>query len=236
MDEKQYENFITRFKKPIHIQFFDKLCHSEENLKMATETFKFPNYVDLTTINPELCNTFGEKHSHHYTPKYCYSNILPIICKELNIDFDMDKFYEKKIYSEKYDNDIALELKNDKNIFIYKSLVDKKEIKGNHFSVVRNIKRKNYEPYHDLFRGSHTPCIIKNLTTKETRRLLLNCDSMLVPIVPVLCYFFKEIVHMDNRTTDILYHDLLDSYYPSDYVCALITRNILRKQYLNNLR
>ena len=41
---------------------------------------------------------------------------------------------------------------------------------------------------------------IVNKTTTSNRILVLSCDSQMIPIIPVLSCYFKEIWALDNRS------------------------------------
>ena len=99
--------------------------------------------------------------------------------------------------------------------------------KGNHLAAVRACvdggnAKCNYSAYHKLFRGSHQTCQIENLTyLNNNRRLLLITDSMSIPLVPILAYYFKSILQIDPRETlsqnvgtSII--DLINSYNYTD--------------------
>ena len=54
--------------------------------------------------------------------------------------------------------------------------------------------------YHKLFIGSHLPVRINNKNAKIDKTLLVTCDSQMIPSMPILCYYYRTVIHMDNRS------------------------------------
>ena len=74
-----------------------------------------------------------------------------------------------------------------------------------------------------LFRLAHSSGIIRNLSTSSSLRLAVNCDSMAIPIIPVLAPFFKETLVIDRRTKENpRYWQKILAFKPTHYL-ALFT-------------
>lgn len=236
MDHKEYYSFVNNLKNNgvnvHHIMFLDLYKNDRNQIENIIKSFPF-EITDLTKSHPFFCKNLGKRNNHHYTFSYNYERIFPIIVKTLNIDFNKNEYNK-------------IELKN-KGVFIYEKkeksvkfsftdLNTKETIIDNHYNALRIIDKSVFDsPYHDVFRGAHRMCLIKNLALKNGKKLLLNCDSMMVPFVPLLSYYFEEILHLDNRTKKS-FKKIIDEFHPSDYLCALITSNMLNEKYLLNLK
>jgi hypothetical protein len=53
--------------------------------------------------------------------------------------------------------------------------------------------------YHRLYRGSHACSRVINEDIKEDTSIFISGDSMMIPLIPIFCYYYKEVVFMDNR-------------------------------------
>ena len=235
MTVENYKVFVKKFQKSFHAQFYDVYRNEFDDIERAKELLSgFSSYIDITEEIPRCCDRkiYKTGNRHHYDPPYIQEKVLPIFLSTLNIDVDLSAFVESKLY----DVVPMYELTTDA-MFSYRDLSSKNEIIGNHETVLRNVLEENEDKhfYHNLFRGSHTCCLIKNLSINSSRKLLLNCDSMFVPIVPILSYFFKEILHLDNRT-DRSFWNIIKNYDASDYICALTTSNVFNEKFLTNLK
>lgn len=78
---------------------------------------------------------------------------------------------------------------------------------------------------------------IKNLTCKNNYKLALNCDSMSIPLIPILAHYFKEIIVIDKRTTNSTnYINTLLTENITHYASLFIEENWLyRDKYITNL-
>lgn len=99
-----------------------------------------------------------------------------------------------------------------------------------------NILRvKSNEPmwsdYHRLYRGAHRVSCIINHTCKNNRVLLINGDSMTVPIIPILANYYKKIICLDNRSKyDKKYPNLVNWNEITDYLCMFTTLGWIEKK------
>ena len=53
--------------------------------------------------------------------------------------------------------------------------------------------------YHHLYRGAHACSRVINETIDNDRKIFVSGDSMMIPAIPILCCYYKEVVYMDNR-------------------------------------
>lgn len=60
------------------------------------------------------------------------------------------------------------------------------------------IKNDDTE-YQKIYRGSHACSVIINETIDNDKKIFISGDSMCIPIIPVLCCYYKKVVFMDNR-------------------------------------
>lgn len=53
--------------------------------------------------------------------------------------------------------------------------------------------------YHRLYAFAHCVSVVENLSLRGGRRLLVACDSQMVPSIPVLANYYSEVFVVDNR-------------------------------------
>jgi len=234
--EDNYQKFLEKIPNCWHVQFLDRDKGTKTNEEKAKAIFSFWNYLDLLTLeNVEFCDekTFGKRNLHHFSPKYLQKSILKKIEEILKIDPKAEIIKEFQPY--KGVSSYFIESKKQMK-FEYLDLETNKKIVGSFNEALRNLQKNKPKdsPYHDLFRGAHKCCLIRNLSIKTNRKLILNCDSMIAPIVPFLAYYFSEILHLDNRSKKSFWKTI-EKFKATDYLCALTTNNIIIKKYLSNL-
>lgn len=164
-------------KNPIELQDVENLC------------------LDNTQVYSNYKNNF-----HHWTTEYVWNNFIPKLCNELQIDFNSNDF--KLINNTDESGKINLNYHiplNDYNIH-YIDYTTNKDI---HCKISELRKDCSNNPsvtaYHKLYLGWHKTTEIINLNSKYDRFLLLNTDSESIPVVPILTYYYRKILVLDNR-------------------------------------
>ena len=186
------------------------------------------NYLDYQS--QDYCCEFNDKNCpynrHHYSTHFLWNRIRIDLFKMMNIHCNSNDF--KLIgYNQNFKYDMSFHQRIDDINVDFISYTYGERWKGNHLAAVRACvdggnAKCNYSAYHKLFRGSHQTCQIENLTDLDNnRRLLLITDSMSIPLVPFLAYYFKSILQIDPREklsqnvgTSII--DLINSYNYTD--------------------
>ena len=193
------------------------LPHAGKTLKFIIDAdeSKYVNYVG---------------NEHHWTTSYCWLEAIPKIFDALEIPFASESF--KKVKFVWNDCDFSYHQPIQEMKFEVEDFVTKNKISGS-YDVLRNINlcpklQYSYSLYHMLFRLAHTSGVIKNLTTKTLSRLVVNCDSMAIPIIPILALFFKETLVIDKRTKDNPgYWKKLLAFRPTHYLGLFTEYNFL---------
>ena len=163
-----------------------------------------------------------ELNAHHWTTKWVYNNFIPKFSSEFNIPYNKSDFILTRniVNGEdfsyfRYNHPYHIKYTQ------YDASGVPTEWHYNTYSLTNQFN--NQILYHDIFIGAHTTCSIENLSTSSTRCLLLNCDSMGIPVVPLLVPYFQKIIHLDSRNhMDMKIHSLINWEDITDYV-ALFT-------------
>jgi len=139
------------------------------------------------------------KNNNHYTPQYHRKYTIPLLCKILNINFNNDDF----VVDERHSGNFDISLLKPKEKYEYEIYG---YTRGEHFDNLlfeditsNDSPNKDITDYHRLYKYSHECSRLINKTINSDRILFISGDSQLIPIVPFLSSFFKEIWYFDNR-------------------------------------
>ena len=160
---------------------------------------KYPEtLVKFPLIEGSLYGTY-KLNEHHFKPFYFKDYVLPMLEEVLHMGYNENDF--EYVLADDNGFDIShLDSKHNFKFDIY-SLTHNEEIKDADFSELRNCHRTESDlvGYHRLFIHPHACCRIINKTIDNNRVLVISCDSHMIPIIPVLSCYFKEIWVLDNR-------------------------------------
>ena len=168
--------------------------------------------IDLRMLNVKRYDGFKD-NEHHITTESYYKIIIPFLNLYIKTfkfnydDFELVPYFTK---DNKF-NCSYLKPKNEEHRFTI-SIDGKTVARHAKFDALHNAKRfhkdkdtyfeKNgfdVSEYHRIFRGAHSCCRIVNETIGNDKKIFISGDSMMIPIIPILCCYFKEVVYMDNR-------------------------------------
>lgn len=175
--------------------------HSSEVADLIKFGQKFIDYQSQL-FKCEFCTSLIGNY-HHLTTRFCWEFMLRDLVKILDIkDFNPLDF--KPVNFSYKGNDLTFhEKKNDQSVFEFSSFTRGIKTAGSHFRCVRGLTTyvhdMVYTPYHQLFAGSHQFCLVKNSASANGRRLAVMSDSMSIPVIPILAYYFDSILYIDNR-------------------------------------
>lgn len=160
--------------------------------KFPKEIIKFP------IIEDSMYGTYP-LNNHHFKPFYHIQYVLPILCESLNIPYDINDFN----IIENFDGDYDISYLEPKMEYIFDlhDMINDEKHENVDFSYLRkcDLNDSSLTKYHRLFCYPHRCGHIVNKTINNDRILVISCDSQMIPIMPVLACYFKEIWHLDNR-------------------------------------
>lgn len=144
------------------------------------------------------------RNRHHWTTGYVWENVIPKIIGEFGLPFDTKSYdYITNIVNNEYGTfDVSYHRFNKPQCIDFSNLSTNENKCLDMYSIKCNIQ-EYYEctEYHSLFRGFHSVCVMENTTSLTNRVLIVNCDSMSIPIIPILIPFYRRILILDNRTS-----------------------------------
>lgn len=194
-------------------------------------------FEDLTDVEFPTYNkdTDGLLNKHHWVFPYVWGTFFPYLAKKLDIPFNPGDF--KLVADPEGDS------RYDRHLWKGDFICDAYRFR------TRSITFHSYREccagggitkYHSVIRYPHESVLYKVDNppgSSSGRRLLLNCDSMSIPLIPLLLPYFKEILCLDFRydmgRDD--YNKILSFDY-TDYACIMYERSyILNKHTGHNL-
>ena len=192
------------------------------------------NYMEFKTNSNKVfflpTNGSGDRYSnmalnsHHYTTKYHYDIVLPLLNSLFNFGFDISDFdLIDKLHKE---GDFCFDLsflfpKNDKKFNVNGLDYDISYISNyNGLICNSNCPDEIYNTeYHKLYAFPHSCSIIENLGDNNGKTILISGDSQNVPHVPILAYYYKKVYYMDNRENKSHFKWLKDAKFDDIIVC-----------------
>lgn len=247
---KKAKKIFIRVSRDKNKQFFS---FNDEEYSSIIEQYK----DEITFIGEENRDNNTEHYldkanSHHYKTRYMYENWLKSFNNVLGIDIDEDDFFMVKnviddqdfsylqAKKEKEFECIYCDYSNGKTVYVLTK--SKKSNYGglcNCCSIINDdcLQKLGFDfktPYHRLFCLSHQVGIIKNKGKNNGKVLFISCDSHVLPILPILCYYYKEVRIFDNRSVlncDFSFllndvDDLLIVFSESHRPCKFLNLNV----------
>lgn len=157
-------------------------------------------------------------NEHHIKTTYIWEHYMDPIFSFLEIPLDKTQFEPHPYYDEsgKYDLSFHDPIDKANTSFTYFD-INMYKTEGT-FDILRLVELENsgfrnpLSRYHNLFYGYHSNARIYNNKPITDIKMLVVCDSMMIPIIPVLAYYCKELTVVDNRErkpwlTKLVEHD-----------------------------
>lgn len=189
-----------------------------------------PNYIDLTQ---KKCPTYlnDSANKHHFTTDYIFNYMYPYICTLLTLPMLSSSFesYDTTENGCKFTRYIY---KSSDELTMYR--VDTNEYTTETYnSICHGIY--GYSEYHKLYKYAHLSSAIVNENSSTPRSLLLNTDSMSIPLIPLLVPYFKHIFVADRRSS---YSNsaYIATHTFTDMLSYFIKGSVFANKYITNLK
>ena len=127
-------------------------------------------------------------NEHHLTTATIWNIVFPKFMKDFNLDYNIDDYT--------YVNNIQDGF--DLSYHDYNKKMDIKVFADNKiYTNLRDINGTQLTAYHRLFIAPHKISTIINNKALTERIIRLNCDSMIIPLIPLIVPYFKKIYVYD---------------------------------------
>ena len=161
---------------------------------------KMPGVIDLTDEIPEVYSNY-KYNEHHWTTNYIWNTFIPRLSNDLSLQFNIKDY--KKITHITDGNDLSYYMPITNETVVVNDMFYKTT---DSIPISDTAYNKNYKSYlgcftdyHKLFICAHRCAHISNRTSITKRNLLLNTDSMSVPVMPFLMHNFTNILILTRR-------------------------------------
>ena len=157
-------------------------------------------------------------NSNHFTTEYHRNYSLPLLNKLLNFGYNKDDFTLKNKTSNGFDiSMLCPKAQYEYEIYELNNGQFFDNINYNDLLTKSKANFINATDYHKLYIYPHKCSKITNKTINNGRLLYISGDSQMIPDLPILSCYFKEIWYMDNRDNltfnnkykDIVFTDVL---------------------------
>ena len=206
--------------------------------------YKYKNYnvegiVKLPIVEKSCYDTWAA-NNHHFKPAYHLEYTLPTLENLIHFNYSPDDFTKAERQSEGYDTSYLVP-KQDNLSFNVDWYNYDKHSENVPYSFIANCTEPEYweckpmTDYHRMYAYPHSCShIVNNTITSTNRTLFISGDSQMIPVIPILCCYFREIYYFDNRNNKS-YIKNVDITKVTDKLFCLGFDN-QSKYYTNNLR
>ena len=155
---------------------------------------------------PDIDMMFGNYrlNNHHYSSQYHFKYVLPLLNELFNINMNLSDFIMNENFVNNGQHDLSyLTPIKDKQFTVESWTYDVEPISGNydilmHRQFPNHLIQENTD-YHYLYCLPHTMSCITNHSQSNNKTILIMGDSQFIPDVPVLAYYYKHVIYIDNR-------------------------------------
>lgn len=167
-------------------------------------------YKEVSPVLVPLADGYDPLYSdsvndkHHYTTKYHRNTVLPLLESMYGFGYDKNDFRIEPLVCE--DGDYSYLVPKKKMKFdIYRYDINPVSVDyGVSYTDLMSKERlsgKGNHRYWGLYRYAHACSRIVNRDLPESgRTLFISGDSQILPDIPVLACYFREVWYFDNRT------------------------------------
>lgn len=184
--------------------------------RILVQNHKYRKMENFYEFSDNLKSYIGwEQNEHHYTTETTWNVIFPKFMADYNIEYNKDNYHIVERFYKKYD--ISYHDWNDGyDVDVY--------AEENIYHQIRKFDRETLTEYHHLYVAPHQISMIINKKPLTDRILRMNCDSMTIPLIPLITPYFKKIYVYDYRC-DYLFKDTPDI---TDEFTGYIIENVFR--------
>ena len=223
-------HFITYRKNKINGMAFEDVLKQNTFLPSCIECSK------VLICNDEDKYINYKNNVHHWTTSYCWNSFIPMLMENLDIKIDILQFEEipyiwnKCNFSYHRMNGLQFKISD----------FNGNTLTGNHdvLRCVNDCPTPVLSMYHSLFRLSHQSGKISSLNGRPIlSRVVVNCDSMAIPVIPILACYCKDMLVIDNRTgKNFNFSEIALQFHPTHYISLFTEENFLfNAKHMKNL-
>lgn len=165
-------------------------------------------------------------NENHYNSEYHLHHVIPLLVQILDLPFNEEDFTigERKAHNDK----ITLQYYVPKKEYEFEAwgLENNEHLEKCSFTDLMTYEGKGngITEYHSLYRYPHScSYIINHSLPEEGRKILITGDSQMIPDIPFLCCFFRELWYMDRRDMKPFPQGIKERFNVTDILIELFT-------------
>ncbi len=188
-----------------------------------------PPFIDMQGVHfPTYMQ--DPSNEHHWKFDYVWNTVMPYISKKLGISFNPLDFIHIDTTNTEYSRHLW---HSDFKCVAYCFKTNKVEV----FTYKDCCCGGGISQYHNIIRYPHESILYTiDSPIQSNRTLLVNSDSMAIPLVPLLLPYYSKILFVDFRwPTKDNDRDMIDRFEFTDYLCLLIAGSYKHNIHLHNL-
>lgn len=159
-------------------------------------TYNLDNINKLPIVNYNVLYDLMPTNKHHYTTYYHINYVIPKLNELFKFGFNINDF-DLIDYKTKYGDLSYLKPKENFKFNVICFTDNTNEILE--YEDLKPINDKNIS-YRDLYRFPHKCSRIINLNINNDKKIFISGDSQMIPDIPILSCYYKEVWYFDNRT------------------------------------
>lgn len=184
-----------------------QLIDAGKYIQFPNSTTGYRNYGELPgspvitrlPLTDRMYTNWGLNYNHFHT-SYHIDTVLPVISEVLSVPFSRDDFDIDERKSNNGFDISVLKWKSDAVFDVYGLSTHETFTDVNYdFLTTCHIQYPGITEYHKLYRFPHKCSRVINKTISSDRMLFISGDSQMIPDIPPLACYFREVWFMDNR-------------------------------------
>lgn len=181
----------------------DELINKAQVIQFPTSTKAYRTYhfdgkeIHRIPLAEDSMYVGYNLNHNHFLPEYHRKYVLPLLSELLELDYKESDFILTDRKS-KEGFDLSY-LKPRRNYRFLLHGLEKNEKKDNIGFDGLMESDSSLTEYHKQYAYPHECSIVRNHTIANNRKLFISGDSQMIPDIPWLACFFKEVWYFDNR-------------------------------------
>jgi len=235
--QQKKPSILAKTNDSVYYMRFLKPGQTPWSWSQYTDFFKDKKVIDIGWLNVKfLDGWFGNEH--HLYPDNFYKMILPLMSLYIkNFNFNISDFEYVPYFTKNGNFDLSYLIPKNKDLRFTIEKNNKVLAEHEDFSCLHGMDGKGTfdSDYHRLFRGYHSCCKIVNETIDNEKKLFISGDSMMIPAIPILACYYKEVVYMDNRSENS-YKKYYENVIFDDVIFQMLEGKNIKKYLIDNLK
>ena len=195
--------------------------------------------IDVRWLNLKYMDGYDKNENHLY-PDNFYKMILPLMSIVTNnFKFNINDFELVEYFTNGNKFNLSyLVPKNKEMKFTFERngeiISEHEDFSSLHYMDTQWEHTEN-DLYKSIFRGAYSCCKITNETVDNELKLIVTGDDSIIPAIPILACYYKEVTYLDNRDGGS-YKQYFENKVFDEIIVQLNESNTVNKPLIDNLK